>query len=87
MTNGLDNYQGRGLIRYMNIPDVIQRHTLLKPYKIEDRFMLCLAKEFQHQKYYPSSETIDEIILIIVRTFMDDAGVTWNYLSTSMIYG
>ena len=85
MTNGLDNFQRRGLIRYMIIPDVVQRHTLLKPYKDEDRFLLCLAKEFQHQEHYPTSEMIDEIVLRIVRKFMDDAGLEWNYLSTSMM--
>ena len=81
----------------MNIPDVIQRHTLSKPYKGEKRFMLCLAKEFQtsarieirrarsSQKYYPTTETIDEIVLRIVRKFMDDAGLTWHYFSTSMM--
>ena len=74
ISNGLDNYQRRGLIRYMNIPDVVQQHTLSKPYKGEDRFMLCLAKEFQQQKHYPSTETIDEIVLRIVRLFLNDAG-------------
>ena len=74
MSNGLDNYQRRGLIRYMNIPDIIQQHTLSTPYKGEERFMRCLAKEFQHQKHYPSSETIDEIVLRIVRLFMSDTG-------------
>ena len=72
MSNGLDNYQRRGLIRYMNIPDVVQQHTLSKPYKGEDRFMLCLSKEFQHQRHYPSTETIDEIVLRIVRLFLND---------------
>ena len=85
MTNGLDNFQRRGLIRCMNIPDVVQRPTLWKPYKDEDRFMFCLAKECQHQKLYPTSETLDEIVLRIVRKFMDDAGLTWNYFSTSMM--
>ena len=85
MTNGLDNFQRRGLLRYMNIPDVVQQHTLSQPYKGEDRFMLCLAKDFQQQKHYPSSETIDEIVLRIVRKLMDDAGLTWNYFSTSLM--
>ena len=79
MNNGFDNFQRRGLIRYFNIPDVIQQHTLSKPYRGEDQFMQCLAKELQQP------ETIHENVLRIVRKFMNDAGLTWNYVSTCLM--
>ena len=72
MNKGLDNYQRRGLIRYMNIPDIVQCHTLSKPYKNEDIFMQCLDKEFQHHRFHPSNETLEEIVLRVVRLFMND---------------